>query len=237
MPNRQRKKISVIIPAYNEADSIALVIRDIPKELTDEIIVVNNGSYDRTGNLAMEAGAVVIDEPARGYGNACLKGIEYLRSKNRSEQPDIVVFLDGDYSDFPQELSLLIQPIAEDGYDLVIGSRMRGRREEGAMLPQALFGNILATFLIDKIYGMKFTDLGPFRAILFERLLELGMEDRTYGWTVEMQVKAVKAGLRCTEVPVSYRKRIGVSKITGTVTGTVKAGYKILWTIFRYVGS
>ena len=227
------KKTDVIIPVYNEERSIGLVIGDIPKDDVNEIVVVNNLSTDNSADVAKNAGATVIDQDQRGYGNACLKGIEYINSK--SDKPDIVVFLDGDYSDHPEELPLLLKPIVEEDYDLVIGSRVTGRQEKGAMLPQAVFGNLLATFLIRLFYGYRFTDLGPFRAIKYDSLISLGMEDKTFGWTVEMQVKALKKGLKCTEVPVSYRKRIGVSKITGTLTGTVKAGYKIIWTIFKYL--
>lgn len=225
------KKVDLIIPVYNEERSIGLVIRDIPKDLVNEIVVVNNLSTDNSADVAQKAGATVIDQNQRGYGNACLRGIEYINSKDL--KPDIVVFLDGDYSDHPEELPNLLQPIIEDDYDMVIGSRATGNQEKGAMLPQAVFGNFLATFLIKLFYGFSFTDLGPFRAIKYDSLLSLGMEDKTFGWTVEMQVKALKRGLKCTEVPVSYRKRIGVSKITGTLTGTVKAGYKIIWTIFK----
>lgn len=227
------KKADVIIPVYNEEGSIGLVIGDIPKESVNEIVVVNNLSTDNSVKVAQNAGATVIDQYQRGYGNACLKGIEYINSK--PDKPDVIVFLDGDYSDHPEELPLLLKPIFEDGYDMVIGSRTTGNQEKGAMLPQAVFGNYLATFLIRLFYGFRFTDLGPFRAIKYDSLIALGMEDRTFGWTVEMQVKALKKGLTCTEVPVSYRKRIGVSKITGTLTGTVKAGYKIIWTIFKYL--
>ena len=227
------KKVDVIIPVYNEEESIGLVIGDIPKDIVNEVIVVNNLSTDKSVEAAKNAGATVIDQNQRGYGNACLKGIEYINSK--TVKPDVVVFLDGDYSDHPEELSHLLKPIFDDDYDLVIGSRTTGNQEKGAMLPQAVFGNFLATFLIRLFYGFKFTDLGPFRAIKYNSLILLGMEDKTFGWTVEMQVKALKKGLKCTEVPVSYRKRIGVSKITGTLTGTVKAGYKIIWTIFKYL--
>ncbi len=236
MVNGSRKResaISVLIPAFNEEDSIGLVIRDIPKQIADEIVVIDNGSADTTALKAREAGATVIGEKSKGYGNACLRGIEYLKKRDR--QPEIVVFLDGDYSDYPAEMRALVEPIEDDDYDLVIGSRILGKREKGALLPQAIFGNKLATFLVNLLYGVRFTDLGPFRAVKFNRLLELGMEDRTYGWTVEMQVKAAKMGLRCKEVPVSYRKRIGVSKITGTLSGSIKAGYMILWTIFKNI--
>lgn len=227
------QKIMVIIPALNEEDSIARVISDIPIELVCEIVVVNNGSKDGTEIKARDAGATVLSEDRKGYGYACIRGIDYAKSKTGLEQPDIIVFLDGDYSDYPQEMEYLLKPILESGYDLVIGSRRLGRRERGSMLPQAVFGNALATKLIKWFYGASFTDLGPFRAIKFDKLLELEMRDKTFGWTVEMQVKAAKMGLRYCEVPVSYRNRIGTSKVTGTLSGTVKAGYKILWTIFR----
>lgn len=224
-------KILVIIPAYNEEDSIGKVLDDIPEGFVNEVVVVNNASTDTTAQVAEAHGATVIDEQRRGYGQACLRGIEY--SKTLNEHPDIIVFLDGDYSDYPEEMRELVKPILERDYDMVIGSRKLGSAEPGAMLPQARFGNALATTLIKWIYGVKFTDLGPFRAIKFDKLLELGMSDTTFGWTVEMQVKAAKSGYKCTEVPVSYRKRIGVSKITGTLSGSFKAGYKILWTIFK----
>ncbi|MEM1270795.1 MAG: glycosyltransferase family 2 protein [Bacteroidota bacterium] len=222
--------VLVIIPAFNEARSIGSVIGDIPKGLVDEIVVVNNASTDETERNAREAGATVLREEQKGYGFACLRGIEYAKTR----RPDIVVFLDGDYSDYPDEMPSLVDPILNDEADFVVGSRMVGEREPGAMLPQAIFGNWLATTLIRSIWGAEFTDLGPFRAIRFDALLDLGMQDQTYGWTVEMQIKAARAGLRIKEVPVSYRKRVGVSKITGTVSGTVKASYKILATIGRY---
>lgn len=221
-------KISVIIPAFNEERSIGKVITDIPKELVHEIIVVDNACTDRTVEVAESAGARVVREERRGYGYACLAGIAALNA------PDIVVFLDGDYSDYPAEMSMLVQPILSGEAEMVIGSRIRGTREKGALLPQARFGNALATFLIRLLFGVHYTDLGPFRAIRYDRLREMNMQDKTFGWTVEMQVKAAKMGIRVCEVPVSYRKRIGQSKITGTVQGTIKAGYKILATIFRY---
>jgi len=223
--------VLVIIPAFNEAESIEQVIADIPEEFVQEVVVVNNASTDKTEMNAAKAGATVLRETRKGYGYACLKGIEYAKSK--FEPPDIIVFLDGDYSDFPSEIVTLVQPIQQVGVDLVIGSRTLGKREKGAMLPQAIFGNWLATRLIRWLYGVRFTDLGPFRAIKFEKLLALQMQDTTFGWTVEMQVKAAKQNFKCVEVPVSYKKRIGISKITGTVSGTFKAGYKILWTIFK----
>jgi glycosyltransferase involved in cell wall biosynthesis len=227
------KNVDVIIPVYNEEGSIGLVIGDIPKEIVNEVVVINNLSTDNSVEVAKQAGATVVDQDKRGYGNACLKGIEYVDAK--AVKPYILVFLDGDYSDHPEELPALLKPIIEDDYDLVIGSRTTGSQEKGAMLPQAVFGNFLATSLIRLFYGFTFTDLGPFRVIKYESLKSLEMQDTTFGWTVEMQVKALKKGLKCTEVPVSYRKRIGVSKITGTLTGTVKAGYKIIWTIFKYL--
>jgi glycosyltransferase involved in cell wall biosynthesis len=229
------EKIMVLIPAFNEADSIVSVINDIPKDLVYEIVVVDNGSRDGTGRKARDAGATVLREDRRGYGFACLRGIDYAKCKPPFDKPDIIVFLDGDYSDYPREMGYLVKPILEDDFDLVIGSRKMGRAQKGAMLPQAVFGNALATTLIRLFHGAKFTDLGPFRAIKFDKLLDLNMEDKTFGWTAEMQVKAVKMGLKYCEVPVSYRKRIGVSKVTGTFTGTVKAGYRILCTIFKHV--
>lgn len=229
------KKTVVIIPALNEERSIGQVIGDIPRDLVTEIVVVDNGSTDSTAQIASDSGATVIDEERRGYGQACLAGISYI--KNSSYVPDIIVFLDGDYSDYPQEMKDLISPITEDGYDLVIGSRTIGERQKGALLPQALVGNYVATRLIKLFYGVSFTDLGPFRAIRYDKLLSLGMRDRTYGWTVEMQIKAAKKGLRCAEVPVSYRKRIGTSKITGTIAGSFMAGVKIIWMIFRQLFS
>lgn len=229
------KKTVVIIPALNEERSIGQVIADIPRDLATEIVVVDNGSTDSTAQVASDSGATVIDEGRMGYGQACLAGISYIKSS--SYVPDIIVFLDGDYSDYPQEMKDLISPITEDGYDLVIGSRTIGERQKGALLPQALVGNYVATRLIKLFYGVSFTDLGPFRAIRYDKLLSLGMRDRTFGWTVEMQIKAAKKGLRCAEVPVSYRKRIGASKITGTIAGSFMAGVKIIWMIFRQLFS
>ena len=231
--NNMTPKILVIISAYNEEDSIGKVIEHIPNHLVGEIVVVNNNSTDSTELRASDAGATVIPEDRRGYGSACLRGIRYAQSKPADERPEIIVFLDGDYSDHPEELEQLVKPITDEDYDLVIGSRTLGSKEKGAMLPQAVFGNFLATTLIKLFYKVSFTDLGPFRAIRFEKLLDLNMIDTGFGWTVEMQVKAAKQGLKCIEIPVSYRKRIGASKITGTVSGSAKAGYKILWTIFK----
>lgn len=226
----------VIIPAFNEAKSIGKVVDDLPEGLVDEVVVVNNASTDATERNASDAGATVLREDKKGYGFACLQGLAYLEEQaQKGRTPDIVVFLDGDYSDHPNELAQLLEPITSNTADLVIGSRILGFRkglvEPGAMLPQALIGNRIACGLMRVIWGVRFTDLGPFRAIRYHCLKALRMEDQTYGWTIEMQIKAARIGLRCTEVPVSYRKRIGVSKITGTVSGTFKASGKILWTI------
>jgi len=228
-----QKIIDVIIPVFNEQDSIGKVVNDIPPNLVREIIVCNNGSTDNTKEIALSVGATVVDQPLKGYGNACLKGIEWIKAKAQKEQPDIVVFLDGDYSDHPEEMPLLLEPIIEKEMDLVIGSRTLGEMETGAMMPQQIFGNWLATNLIRLFYKYHFTDLGPFRAIKWQQLLFINMQDKTFGWTVEMQVKAAKYNLQCTEVPVSYRRRIGVSKVSGTLKGTILAGHKILWTIFK----
>lgn len=226
-------KICVIIPAFNEENGVGKVIEEIPKHLVSEIIVVNNASTDNTERVALQKGATVMREPIAGYGRACLKGIDYLRKSKTP--PDIVIFLDADHSDYPEEMIKLIEPIQRDGVDLVIGSRALGTKERGSMTPQQIFGNWLATRLLKLLYGVKFTDLGPFRAIQFNKLIELNMQDKTYGWTVEMQLKAAKLGMACVEVPVGYRKRIGFSKISGTVKGTLLAGYKIITIIFRYL--
>lgn len=229
----QKPVIDVIIPAHNEESSIPLVLEAIPKDLVREIIVCSNASTDDTALRAKVAGATVLEEPRKGYGSACLKAIKYIREKPAAEYPDIIVFLDGDYSDHPEEMPLLIQPIVEGTADMVIGSRVLGDLERGAMMPQQIFGNWLATNLIRFFYNYQFTDLGPFRAIKFKQLLELDMEDPDFGWTVEMQIKAAKMRMRCTEVPVTYRQRIGESKVSGTAKGTMLAGHKILWTIFK----
>ncbi|MGB0523132.1 MAG: glycosyltransferase family 2 protein [Flammeovirgaceae bacterium] len=228
-----RPKIVVIIPAFNEAQSISKVIADIPRDWVAEIIVVDNNSSDQTAEVARQAGATVLAQPIQGYGNACLKGIEYAKSLDPT--PEIVVFMDGDYSDYPEELPIVVEPIIEQDMDMVIGSRALGNRESGSMTPQQVFGNWLATTLLQLFYGVKYSDLGPFRAIKFDKLLEIGMKDRTYGWTVEMQLKAAKFKLNTCEVPVNYKVRIGFSKVSGTLKGTIMAGYKILWTIFKYL--
>lgn len=225
--------IKVIIPAYNEEGSIASVIKDIPSYI-DEIIVISNNSTDKTEVNAAKAGATVLKESRKGYGYACLKGMEYISNLEISQQPDIIVFLDGDYSDYPAQLTELVAPIVDDNIDFVIGSRVKELRETGSMTPQQVFGNWLATFLMKVFFGAKFTDLGPFRAIKYQKLLQLKMEDKTYGWTVEMQLKAIKQHFSYLEVPMKYRNRIGVSKVSGTLKGTIFAGVKILGWIFKY---
>ncbi|HET8861455.1 glycosyltransferase family 2 protein [Marivirga sp.] len=226
-------KIVVIIPAYNEENAVGKVVKAIPRAWVEEIVVINNNSTDQTRQSAEKEGALVLDQPIKGYGNACLKGIEYVKSK--TQQPDIIVFLDADYSDYPEQLPDLVEPILKEEMDMVIGSRALGEREGGSMTFPQVFGNWLATRLINLFYGYRFTDLGPFRAIRFDKLIELNMQDKTFGWTVEMQVKAAKMKLKCSEVPMAYRNRIGKSKVSGTVYGTIMAGYKILYTIFKYL--
>ena len=223
--------ITVIIPAYNEQDSIANVVNDIP-EIVNEIIVINNNSTDNTAINAKNAGATVLYESRKGYGYACLKGLDYI--ENQKTKPEIVVFLDGDYSDYPAQLTELISPIITKNIDFVLGARVKEQRELGAMTPQQIFGNWLATSLMKLFFGARFTDLGPFRAIKYEKLMALKMEDKTYGWTVEMQLKALKQQLTYLEIPVRYRNRIGVSKVSGTIKGTIFAGIKILTWIFKY---
>ena len=223
--------IKVISPAYNDADSIGLVVRDIP-DIVDEVIVVSNNSTDATEENAAGSGATVLREEKRGYGYACLKGLEYV--SQLPEKPEIVVFLDGDYSDYPEELVKLVEPILQRDIDLVIGARVEQWREKGAMTFPQIFGNWLATNLMKLFFNAGFTDLGPFRAIKYNKLLALGMEDKTYGWTVEMQLKALKKGYSYEEVPVHYRNRIGISKVSGTVKGAFMAGIKILGWIFKY---
>lgn len=227
------KDTVVIIPAYNEEHSIAKVINEIPRENVIAIIVVDNNSSDNTARQASEAGAITLSETSKGYGSACLKGISYI--EQLEVKPYIVVFLDGDYSDYPAQLSLLTQPIYENGYDLVIGSRMRGNVEKGALTIQQKLGNKLASLLLKTMYNAHYTDLGPFRAIKYASLLKINMKDKTFGWTVEMQIKAAKLKMKTCEVPVNYRKRIGFSKISGTVKGTLMAGYKIIFTMFKYL--
>ena len=226
-----KEAINVIIPARNESAAISKVIGDIP-DFVQEIIVVDNGSSDPTAEVAKNAGASVLHEPQKGYGHACLKGLDYL--KNLNKKTDIVVFLDGDYSDYPEQMSDIIAPIIEKNIDFVLGSRKKNLSEKGAMQPQQRFGNWLATRLMFLFFNSKFTDLGPFRAIKYEVLNSLDMKDQTYGWTVEMQLKILKQKFTYCEIPVKYRNRIGVSKVSGTLKGTIFAGVKILIWIFKY---
>lgn len=227
--------IDVVIPALNEEESLPLVLGDLAslheKRIVRRVVVADNGSEDATARVAREGGATVVEAPRRGYGSACLAGLDWLRE---NDPPEIVVFLDADYSDHPDELPRVVAPILAGDADLVIGSRVLGDRQPGALLPQARAGNVVACVLIRLLYGHRFTDLGPFRAIRWDALERIAMEDPDFGWTAEMQVKALRHGLDVTEVPVSYRKRVGVSKITGTVSGTLRAGHKILWTVLRY---
>ena len=223
--------IKVIIPAYNEQDSIGHVLKDIPSQV-QEVIVISNASTDNTAVVAQEGGATVLQEDNMGYGYACLKGIAYIAQQ--TSKPDIVVFLDGDYSDYPEQLDELITPILEQDIDMVIGARDKRFRESGSMTIPQVFGNWLATSLMRLFFGARFTDLGPFRAIKYGSLLALEMEDKTYGWTVEMQLKVLKKKMTYIEVPVKYRNRIGVSKVSGTIKGAIFAGIKILGWIFKY---
>lgn len=225
--------IDVIIPAYNEEDAIGKVIDEIPKGHVRHIIVCDNNSKDKTSEVARILGATVVFEERAGYGYACLKGIDYLKSVDI--KPEIVVFIDGDYSDYPGYIFDLTTPIASGQADMVIGSRTLGLSERGSMTLPQRFGNWIAIHLIRWIYHQHFTDLGPFRAIRYTSLITMDMQDKTFGWTVEMQVKAAKLKLRCLEIPVNYRQRIGVSKISGTLKGTILAGYKIIWTILKLI--
>ena len=223
--------IKVIIPAFNEQDAIANVIAEIPK-IVDEIIVVSNNSTDNTEQVAKNAGATVLSEPQKGYGFACLKAMNYI--SNLEKKPEIIVFLDGDYSDYPDELSKIVQPIIDKKVSFVVGARDKNLRETGSMTPQQIFGNWLATFLMKWIFNSKFTDLGPFRAIEYSTLESLKMQDKTYGWTVEMQLKVLKNKIKYQEIPVRYKNRIGVSKVSGTVKGSIMAGIKIIGWIVKY---
>ena len=227
--DENKRHITVVIPAFNEEDAVGLVLEELPADLVDSVIVVDNASTDRTAEVAKAAGAIVAEEPERGYGAACLRGIDSV-----PEETTIVVFLDADHSDFPDDLPTRVAPVLASEAELVIGSRILGERESGAMVPQAFWGNKLAVTLIRAIWGHRYTDLGPFRVIRKDALDRLGMAVRDYGWTIEMQIRAIEEGLRLLERPVRYRRRIGQSKITGTIGGTVRAGSKILYTIGRH---
>lgn len=224
----KNNKISVLIPAHNEEKSISQVIKELPAGVVDEIIVIDNASTDNTANAAMKSGALVVNETLRGYGAACLKGLSNIK------YTDIVAVLDADHSDYPEQITRLLEPIVNNEADFVLGSRVLGNREKGALAPQAYWGNKLSVFLIRLLFRYKFTDMGPFRAIRYDSLKNLNMIDKDFGWNAEMQIKAIKKGLRIKEVPVDYRKRIGKSKISGTMSGTVKAGTKIVYTILKY---
>jgi len=224
----------VIIPAKNEEESIGKVVSGIRDYHSEEIIVVDNGSQDQTSAIALSKGAIVLYEPNRGYGSACLKGLNYVFNKSDELKPEIVVFMDGDFSDDPKDLIALIEPIKIGEADFVIGSRTLGQWEKGSLTIPQIFGNRLATFLIHLFFNHKFTDLGPFRAIKTEKLEQMRMMDKNYGWTIEMQIKAIKNNLNIKEVPVTYRNRIGKSKISGTIKGSILAGFKIIYSIFRY---
>ncbi|MGF1635465.1 MAG: glycosyltransferase family 2 protein [Cyclobacteriaceae bacterium] len=227
--------IKVIIPAYNEEEPIGMVLNDIPKDLVSEVIVVDNGSTDFTVEIANKFGATVLHEPKRGYGYACQCGIDYLKEKEAIDRPDIVVFLDADYSDFPEEMYHLVKPIIHDMSDLMIGSRIIGHQIKGALPVHQRIGNWLATKLIWLFHHIRFTDIGPFRAIRYEYIAKMQLKEKTYGWTIEMQLKAAKMNIRCGEVPVKYRPRVGQSKVSGTFKGSIGAGISIFSTIFKYV--
>ena len=226
--------VTVIIPAFNEEASLPLVLRDLPA--VGRVIVVDNASTDRTAEVAANEGASVVHEPQRGYGSACLAGLAKIDQLVAAGQPPpaVVVFVDADFSDHPDLLAELVAPISSGEVDFVLGSRLLGKRERGAMPPQSVYGNRLACFLMRWLFGARYTDLGPFRAIDYGALKRLNMVDRNFGWTVEMQIKASRHGLRTLEIPVPYRRRVGTSKISGTVKGTILAGTKILYTIGKY---
>jgi glycosyltransferase involved in cell wall biosynthesis len=227
-------RVTVVIPAHNEVQSLPKVLNDLPR--VGRIIVVDNASTDPTPEVACVLGADVVHEPVRGYGSACLAGLRRVHEIIGAgcTPPAVVVLLDADYSDYPEELQMLVQPILSGEADFVLGSRLLGLRESGAMPLQAVWGNRLACRLMRLFWGAEYTDLGPFRAITWEALSRLQMRDKDYGWTIEMQIKAHLAGLRTQEIPVRYRRRIGVSKISGTISGTIRAGCKILYTIARF---
>jgi len=229
----KKQKIALIIPVFNEEDSIGKVLEDIPKHIVDEIVVVDNGSTDASPKIAVSFGATVLCQPIRGYGAACLKGMEYLQSQ--SPQPDLLIFLDGDYSDYPEEAENLVNKLNE-GFDFVLGSRVLGVKHFNAKLSShSILGNKLAGFFLKFFFGGNFTDLGPFRVIKFDKLLQLNMADMNYGWTMEMQIKAQRHKLKTCEIPVKYRDRYaGVSKVTGSFKGSIKAFIKITYIVILY---
>lgn len=228
--------VDIIIPAFNEEGSIGKVVDEIPKGLVRDILVCDNNSTDTTAAVAKAAGAIIVPAPQKGYGSACLAGHAYIAARPAGELPDIVVYIDGDLSDYPGQLGQVIAPIINGEAELVIGSRALGKRQDGAMLPHQMFGNWLATTLMRLIWGVKFTDLGPFRAVAYPTLMKINMEDPDFGWTVEMQVKAAKLKIRSVEVPVDYRNRAhGKSKVSGSLKNSYLAGQKILWTIFSNI--
>jgi glycosyltransferase involved in cell wall biosynthesis len=230
----QTAPVIVVIPAWNEEGSIGRVIDALPAGWVSEVVVADNNSTDFTAEVARKFGATVVPAPRQGYGSACLAGLAYVESLPAERQPKVICFIDADFSDHPEQLPELVTPILGGTADFVIGSRMLKKQPAGALLPQAIFGNKLACGLMRLMFGVKYTDLGPFRAISWDKLRSLRMEDTNFGWTVEMQIKAARQGLRTREVAVDYRPRIGLSKITGTLSGTFRAGYKILYTIGRY---
>lgn len=228
--NKNDLRFVVIIPALNESQSIAKVIADIPIQFTENIVVVDNCSTDNTALIAEQSGAKVVRARKKGYGYACLEGIKFARKM----KPDVFIFLDGDYSDFPADMTAIVDHLAVNNLDMVLGSRTSGLADHGSLLPQARIGNWVATNILSIFYDHSFTDLGPFRAIRASALEKLNMQDENFGWTMEMQIKALNCQLKIGEVPVRYRKRTGKSKISGTLKGSVLAGFKILSTIIRY---